>query len=306
MPLPDATSLYSLLRQNQTRLTNRGAQMFHTTLDTLAQHKGLPLERYEKVTNGSYYFLKDDKITELLFDTKTDALRKQCIGDISKDDFKQRFRHGLQLYRGKKDQLLAVFTYTAFPESYFHPQIAAVLRNSGKLAQASSAETRIRETGVVILQAVNSSSCLATMALVAGSHLIRHLTGNDNYNADTVEFTLLTFSYFGAKRAGVKEDDWFFYWRVFGSMMGLGPDRLQHDKYGPAKARMKELHKQCPQTPTADSIHLLDVFIEAFGLKTNTKVEELNQQGLFSKRMHAYLVSKGLWPSGLQHISTIA
>ncbi len=47
-------------------------------------------------------------------------------------------------------------------------------------------------------------------------------------NQYIVAFTLLTFSYFGAKVSNMREEHWFFYWRVFGSMMGL-PDRLHHN-----------------------------------------------------------------------------
>jgi len=53
--------------------------------------------------------------------------------------------------------------------------------------------------------------------------MLRTVKDFNNYTAD-VEFTLLTFSYFGAKASKIGADDWFFYWKVFGSIMGLPPE----------------------------------------------------------------------------------
>ena len=129
----------------------------------------------------------------------------------------------------------------------------------------ASAKTRIGDTAKIMLQAVYDSP-LATISLVSASHILRQLRGNANYNAETGEFTLLTFSYFGAKRSGVGEADWFFCWKVFGSLMGLGQEHL-HDHFDQAGARMKVLHRSCPRPPSVDSQKLLDVYIESFKLK---------------------------------------
>ena len=60
---------------------------------------------------------------------------------------------------------------------------------------------------------------------------------------------------------------------------------------------MAELHQQCPRVPTDDSKALLDVFIEAFDIAD--EIPRINQKGLVSKRMHAYLQSRKLWPETL-------
>lgn len=296
MTFPDPNSLYSLLTKNETKLTDEG-RLFHTTLDTLTQHKGLPLERYEQLKTRDYRFLSDDRVIELLFDKSSDTTRSHCIGDMSRADFEKRFDNGVGLYGENGRRVGLVFMYVSFPETYLHPRIAQVLRGSGKLAQVNSAKQRISDTALVMVQAV-SDSCLATMALVAASHLIRNLKGDPNFNADTVEYTLLTFSYFGAKRSGVKEADWFFYWKVFGSLMGLGRDRL-HDDYDQAARRMSKLHEQCPMPPNGHSKALLDVFIDAFDLREESNMRDLNNMGLVSKRLHAYYESEKLWPKGL-------
>jgi len=293
MTMPDPNSFYSLLMNNEA-LMSRDGRLFHTTLDALTQQRGLPLERYKQVPD--YAHLTDERVIDVLFDERNDAQRKRCIGDISRDAFTQRFDHGLGVYGDKMDRLVDVFSCTSFPETYFHPQIAQVLHGSGKLMNPNAAARRVGETALIMVQAMGAH-CLATMALVAASHLMRNVRGNANFNSDTVEFTLLTFSYFGAKRSGVKEADWFFYWRVFGSLMGLGPDRL-HDNFDQAAGRMRELHKQCPSSLTEHSKALLDVFVNAFQL-TTAEIERYNAKGLISKRLHAYLVSADLWPKGV-------
>ena len=287
--MPDDNSLYGLLTKNETKLTQDG-RFFHTTLDTLTQEHGLPLDRYKQVATSRYQHLSDETTKEILFDKKNDAQRTRCIGEISRPDFEKRFGEGLGLYEDNKEQLALVFMYTSFPETYMHPQIARVLRASNKLMNPDSAHTRIRDTALIMVQAM-SGHCLATMALIAASHLMRNVKGKKEYNEDTVEFTLLTFSYYGAKRAaGVKEDDWFFYWKVFGSLMGLGSQRL-HDNFVQAGDRLKELHKQCPSPPPSpDSRALLDAFIKSFDLKKNA--DELKQSGLMTKRMWDYLESQ--------------
>ena len=57
---------------------------------------------------------------------------------------------------------------------------------------------------------------------------------------------------------------------------------------------MKELHKQCPPDPTSQSKKLLDVFIDAFDLNDEKWIKIYFAQDLISKRMQAYLQTKGL------------
>jgi hypothetical protein len=135
------------------------------------------------------------------------------------------------------------------------------------------------------------------MLAIATSHKMRTATEAEYYKADTVEFTLLTFSYFGAKASGVPEESWFFFWKVFGSMMGLPPAQL-HSSYNQAQGRMKALHAQCPTPPTADAQVLLDVFIDCY-LNSDEEIRNAATEGLISKRMADYLQSKNKWPKDL-------
>jgi len=302
MTFPNPDSLYTLLMHTGNMATESG-RLFTSTVSALTQEKALPLDRYEKLMTGTFSHISHDSVTDLIFAESNAAHRERCIGKIDRKDFEARFENGLDVYGDNAQRLAMVFMFTSFPETYFHPKIALVLSGSGKLMNKTSAQTRVGDTAKIMLQAVVGSP-LATISLVSASHILRQLKGNENYNEDTVEFTLLTFSYFGAKRSGVREADWFFYWKVFGSLMGLGRVRL-HDTFEQAGARMKELHKACPRTPSPQSQALLDVFIQSFKLKKEETVRELNAMGLVSKRLWEYLVFKKLWPDGLLRTSDI-
>ena len=302
MTFPHPDSLYSLLMSIENMKSDDGRH-FRSTMSALTQEKGLPLERYEKLMTRSYAHLTHDTVTDLLFSEANKALRERCIGQIGKDEFDDRFANGLGVYGENGIRLGMVFTFTSFPETYFHPQIADVLHGSGKLRNKTSAATRVSDTANIMLQAV-SGSPLATIALVASSHQLRQLVGNANYNENTVEFTLLTFSYFGAKRSGVRDADWFFYWKIFGSLMGLGPENL-HENYDEAGRRMKALHRACTFPVSKNSSDLLDVFLDAYDLREPRTVRELNGYGLVSKRLWQYMQTKGVWPADLVRSSDI-
>jgi hypothetical protein len=302
MTFPHPDSLYTLLANVQSMQTE-GGRFFNATVSALTQEKGLTIDRYQKLRNDNMPHLSHGSVTDLIFAEANDQHRARCIGPISRKDFEETFESGLNVYGENAERLAMVFMFTSFPETYFHPQIAEVLCQSGKLMNKEAAKTRISDTALIMLQAVNNSP-LATIALVASSHMLRQLKGNANYNENTVEFTLLTFSYFGAKRSGVKSADWFFYWKMFGSLMGLGPDRL-HDSFDVAGSRMKELHKACTLPPSPNSQALLDVFISTMKLKKEEQIRELNAYGVVSKRLWEYLRLKKLWPDGLARSSDI-
>ena len=214
MPVPDPRSLHSLLMGFPTE--SLGKSGIATRMETTAKGGATP-EQYGKIQHEAQ--LNNDAILHIIYDARNEALRKQCIGEISRADFKRCFDNGVKVYGDRFDDLMQVFTLTSFPETYFHPDIASVLFTSRKLLELESAKERIQETGQAILQAIHKTNSLATILLISSSHLFHHVRSNKKYNKDTVEFTLLTFSYFGAKRSGVREQDWFFYWKVFGSLM---------------------------------------------------------------------------------------
>jgi hypothetical protein len=130
---------------------------------------------------------------------------------------------------------------------------------------------------------------------MAVSHKRRSSPESEYYNGRTVEFTLLTFSYFRFKTSGVGEQDWFFFWKVFGSTMGLPPDRL-HSSFAEAESHMRRLYREdCPVEPTPDSKKLLNLFIDCY-LNDTARVRESANQGLISRRMHGYMASEHRWP----------
>ena len=105
--------------------------------------------------------------------------------------------------------------------------------------------------------------------------------------------------YFGATTSEMLEDDWFFFWRVFGSMMGLGPERL-HDNLKKAQERMKFLHTQCPMPPTALSCKLLEVHRKTALEDDDADIKYACKRGWISKKMEQYLTHVGKWPKGLK------
>jgi hypothetical protein len=273
----------------------------YTAMDMFAKAKEKTIARYDKICDNTEV-LSNDKIIDVIFDTRSDNLRRQILGPMGREEFNRKFESGTSIFKGHvqdglDSDLIKIFLQKSFPETYFHPQIALVLVGSGKLTVGKAATKRITETGMIILAALES---LPMMLAIGTSHAMRTVAGKAEYNEDTVEFTLLTFSYFGAKKCKIKEDDWFFYWKVFGSLMGLPPTRL-HSSYDQAGQRMKELHKQCPETPDQNSAKLLDTFIQCF-LETEDDVRQAYQADCISKRLRAYLKSKKRWPLDLpQH-----
>jgi len=292
MPVPSEDSLFHIV-MNQSATDSAGRVKTH--LSSFKSYKGPTEQRYKIVNEGED--LKTKTLVDMIFDDSNQQIvekRKAILGDVTREGFDEQFNNGRKRNKEKFGDLAPLFALKSFPETFFYPEIAQHLVATRHLTNVETAKLRIAETGEVVANALGKHNGLAIMLALGKSHEHRppHL-----YTADTVEFTLLTFSYFGAKASGVKETDWFYYWRVFGSMMGLPKDRL-HSNYSEAQGRMKKLHQQCPEKPTADSIQLLDTFIKGF-LSEEEDVRNASQVNFISKRMRAYLKSVDKWPKGL-------
>jgi hypothetical protein len=256
-------------------------------------------QRYGHMDN-----INSDDIGDLIFadDAAVEAIRRKVIGSTTREEFEQRLDNGRdRLKRGRLD-LLVVFKHKSFPETYFNASIAKALCATGKLTNPATLEERVDETTEIILTALYD---LPVMLAVAESHKRRP---PPLYTADTVEFTLLTFSYFGAKKCGINDGDWFFLWKVFGSMLGLPPERLP-DNLDQAKGHMHALRGFCPWPPGSESARLLDSFVNAYLhqreegkpdlRKTDAAFRDLVKMGAISKRMREYLKLRKRWPPNL-------
>jgi len=217
------------------------------------------------------------------------------LGEITREEFMIKFTGAGKVYMHHfQDFLFATYERKSFPETFFHPQIAQALCATGKLSDPNTIQQRITETGAIMVASLDKKKGLGIMLGLAKSHERR----NQNlYNEDTVEFTLLTFSYYGAKAAAITEEEWFFYRKVVGSMLGLPPGRLHNNKTE-AQLRMQALHKACPWPPNQHSQRLLDTFVTVY-LPEEDDVRDACQGGLISKRMQQYLELKGRWPANL-------
>ena len=292
MPIPDQNSFNHIVLNT---VESEPALSVRATMSSFYNSTHATDERYDIVREGGDP-IKTKRLVNLIFDEnpQVTAKRRAVIGDMTREEFDRRFQSGRELYEGKLMHLALLFAAKSFPETFFHPQIARALVATGLLTNPNTAEARILETGMVILSALEKKEGLAIMLGMGRSHDRR---SRELYNADTVEFTLLTFSYFGAKVSNMKEDDWFFYWRVFGSMMGLPPDRLHHN-YEEARVRMKALHLQCDGAPSEHSRRLLETFRSLF-LGDEATIREACQKNHVSKRMERYLREGGHWPVAL-------
>lgn len=150
-----------------------------------------------------------------------------------------------------------------------------------------------------------NSPRLLSMLAMATSHFGTLGRGQGNYNENTAEYTLLTFSLFGARRPKKSDEGWFFIWKVLGSALGLPPDRL-HDGVDAANLRMRELRKDCwPKGGVLGGLIneqqvLLKAWVQAMEWDDPHKLKEVNDLGAISARMEHYLRLTKCWPHGLQ------
>jgi hypothetical protein len=247
-------------------------------------------------------------VLDLIFADSAKPKRDAVLGPIDRPAFEAKFATAGDILDDNLTELRNIFEQKSFPESYFEPLIAQELARTGKLTDSATMKDRITLTSLVMITALKSPECgFSYMLAIAESHKHRQPSV---YNEDTVEYVLLTFSYFGHKgRQAVGDDLWFYLWKVFGSMMGLPLDRL-HNNYQHAEGRMHQLRGQwrMPQLRgqelmkvlTDQQKQLLETFIKEKKLDTEHKIRTRNGAGLISSRMELYLREKKLWPDKLE------
>jgi hypothetical protein len=279
MAFPSESSLYQILLGNQ-ELKSLLEQKIHAADNKKVDKFYSSLEVNE---------LKNGALCDVIFANTNDAARTKILGDINKEGFLSHLNDCRKTV--KKNLMLEVLAYKSFPETYFHPDVASALAASKYLTNSSLVKPRVQQTGLYVLSAMSKEHGMAYGLAIGMAHLIRRADYHSQklYTAEGVEFTLLTFSYFGAKASGVKEDSWFFFWKVFGSLMGLSTKNL-HNNFGEAEARMKAIHALYDGKKLAkEQEDLLDAFIT--GMYTLSDIEKKPE--MVSKRMRAYLKEKG-------------
>lgn len=271
--------------------------------------KGKSPDRYQ-ATGKKGSPVNDRLIADVLFKEENTAVRRKIIGPITKEDFLGEMQKVANKALSRIEELGEILIYKSFPETYFHPVGAPALVKSGKLTNVDKEVilNRVRETGVVMLH--KDTRFLSTALLVGLSHSLKRSTyvKAGDYTESTVSYTLLTFSYFLAKASTVPDADWFFYWKVFGSLMGLPLSVLPAD-LETAKNLMKETRKDCYPAAklTPDQTNLLESFFRAFEEEDGSNeamekyISNYSKEGnpepkfteLCSKRMAQYMFDTG-------------
>ncbi|BFM47866.1 hypothetical protein [Marinomonas sp. THO17] len=152
----------------------------------------------------------------------------------------------------------------AFPTTYFHKDIFGLfLRQAKNMVHGTGdhyntvgmfneeyTKNRISSTASIVLRLAfgnvnypynmiwNPRSLVSTLQLSAmhhSDHIKQRFRDDDGvslYNGSSVAFTLLTFSYFIARRmlenneSIQRVNNWYFYWKVVGSCLGLSNDHM--------------------------------------------------------------------------------
>lgn len=297
MSIPHTDSLYTLLKDDVPRAEGVNATQKSVTL--MSQLSNFQKERkaasltkpYDKVSISS------SELVDRIFIDACAEKRRRILGNVSREQFDEQFGKGRERFKKKMSnttqRLMSIFMMKSFPETYFFPEIASELCRTGLLTNQATLKNRLMGTAAVIMAAMNEESSLGMMLGIAESHLRKRQ--KEHYTAKAVEFTLLTFSYYGVKESSRDLGEWFFFWKVFGSMLGLSQKHL-HDSFGEAKERMGILQARCPWPPGADSAKLLNAFIEVF-LKNESAVEDAIADGQISPLMEKYLRMVGRWTS---------
>jgi hypothetical protein len=280
MAFPSHLSLYSIVIKD-----------LYRQFSTLREHKYEPLE-----TVLIHY--TNERLLNIIFDPKHYMTRRAASFVESKTDFEGKLNRAIDRAKSVMDDILLIIFVKSFPETYFHPDIAKALVANNKLTNSAEVPGRIAETADIVLNTMDRLSGMRYAFAMGYMHSERREKYKIQglYNAETVEFTLLTFSYFGAKVSKIENDqDWFFFWKVVGSLMGLPQENL-HNTYEKAEERMKSIHKKCALGD--DGKKLLDAFRKAkFGKPLNATGEEVLEiyskpelaEMFLSKRMREYL-----------------
>lgn len=242
MPFPSPLSLYSILMADQALSSAFGA---------------LKSERKPyKLLDTTLQSYTNEKLLDIIYNDGNAKARQSIVPAMARNEFEMSFNRAVERAKKIMDEIALTIIIKSFPETYFHPGIAKALVTNNTLTNSSKVFDRVAETAEIVLKVMDTASGMRHALAMGYMHSVRRefYQKKGDYKAETVEFTLLTFSYFGAKAykvdhekwmdKGTKAQDWFFFWKIVGSLMGL-PNENLHSTYEQAQTRMQEIHKNC-------------------------------------------------------------
>jgi hypothetical protein len=133
---------------------------------------------------------------------------------------------------------LPTLALRSFSATYDYKDIARLLYTTGPSRVSELATQRVFETAYIMNRIINKDRCIAASVLLNVMHLQRFgghaaADGRPYYNQGSVLYTLLTFSYLVAHHhqasPSYNEARWYFFWKVFGSLLGLHRYVLPND-----------------------------------------------------------------------------
>jgi hypothetical protein len=253
----------------------------------LTKHSGDLMTLYGSVVKDKSQFKNPDMV-RIIFAGNA-ALRTPAFGTIDDKTFAASYEKGRAIVLSHMADLTQTLVDKSFPETYFHSDVAHVLSRTGHLLEEEKIQTRVNETGAIIFGGLgNKDVGLLQAFLLAYVHAKKRGSVYTQYNEDSIQFTLLTFSYFLPKKfADLKDDSVFFFWKVVGSLMGLGPTRLPRN-FTEAQAQMKSMHASSKCAVTPDAEKLLDAYRAAYDL--DESVAKWPEE--HSKRMKEYVAKR--------------
>lgn len=223
--------------------------------------------------------------------------REQIFGKMNRDEFVQQLKKSQKANFQELMSVAETYSNKSFPETFFHPGIATLLVTTNRMDTGKGMRKRIEHTGLMVAGALLKKFSMSAMMAIANVH---HSFSREWYTQDAVHFTLLTFSVYGFRAAGKPDTEWYFYWRVFGSCMGLPPEALASN-YAQAKEQFARIRANLTGDPARLSPHskkLLETFVGEF-LRDEQEVRLFAGEGHVSKLMYQYLTGIGRWPQGL-------
>jgi hypothetical protein len=215
------------------KLSEKSAEQPYDILDTLKA-------KYPNTT-----------LIEFLYDAEFSDRRTLLAIPPTAREFAARWSASAELVRNKLKDVAFIWMLKSFPFTYFHKGIADALAANLTLKNSQRVPERVLETARILAEAADESSGLLYQLAIGMMHAYRRSKYRKDglYNAETVELTLLAFSAFGAEVVGFSDEKellWFFYWRVFGSLMGLPVNHL-HANASAAKVRMNAITNGMPK-----------------------------------------------------------
>lgn len=191
--------------------------------------------------------LNDSNVVKWLYE---DTDRKKKVQDLfgltnaaAADTLVSSLNTGREVVVKHIKSITTTLAQTSFLETYYYKDGAKLLYTTKATLNEDILEKRVGETGTIMLGAViaNQETFFSAAYLISHMHTHRFNTWKRKdtevrlYNLGSVAFTLLTFAYLPAKELGSSLESgdvqkYYFFWKVFGSLMGL-PDGLIPDNH---------------------------------------------------------------------------